>query len=160
MNWREVTSLFHLLYVFSPCCVNHVPCSVISAAGSIVMSYQFCWWFRWWRTCLQWRRLEYNPWVRKIPWRRARQLTPVFLPGESHGQRSHAGFSPWGHKESDRTRQLNNKVDIDKIILTSLSTLTCSLMSSRFTVLNTRKMSTFQMEFKRFHCVKKITSSV
>ena len=106
MNWREVTSLFHLLYVFSPCCVNHVPCSVISAAGSIVMSYQFCWWFRWWRTCLQWRRLEYNPWVRKIPWRRARQLTPVFLPGESHGQRSLMGYSPWGHKASDMSEAL------------------------------------------------------
>ena len=29
--------------------------------------------------------------------------TPVFLPGESHGQRSLAGYSPWGHKESDTT---------------------------------------------------------
>ena len=39
----------------------------------------------------------------KIPWRRAQQLTPVFLPGEFHGQRSLAGCSPWGHKESDTT---------------------------------------------------------
>ena len=31
---------------------------------------------------------DFNPWVRKIPWRRKWQLTPVFLPGESHGQRS------------------------------------------------------------------------
>ena len=37
----------------------------------------------------------------KIPWRRAWQCTPVFLPGESHGRRSLAGYSPWGHKESD-----------------------------------------------------------
>ena len=36
-----------------------------------------------------------------IPWRRAWQPTPVFLPGESHGQRSLAGYSPWGRKESD-----------------------------------------------------------
>ena len=42
-------------------------------------------------------------WVRKIPWRRAWQPTPVFLPGESHGQRSLEGWSPWGHKESDTT---------------------------------------------------------
>ena len=35
------------------------------------------------------------------PWRRTWQLTPVFLPGESHGQRSLWGYSPWGHKESD-----------------------------------------------------------
>ena len=31
------------------------------------------------------------------------QPTPVFLPGESHGQRSLTGYSPWGHKESDTT---------------------------------------------------------
>ena len=35
-------------------------------------------------------------------WRRKWQPTPVFLPGESHGQRSMAGYSPWGHKELDR----------------------------------------------------------
>ena len=34
----------------------------------------------------------------KIPWRRKWHTTPVFLPGESHGQRSLAGYSPWGHK--------------------------------------------------------------
>ena len=43
----------------------------------------------------------FNPWVGKIPWRRVQQPTPVFLPGESHGQRSLAGYSPWSHKESD-----------------------------------------------------------
>ena len=46
---------------------------------------------------------EFDPWVRKIPWRRKWQATPVFLPGESHGQRSLAGYSPWGHKELDMT---------------------------------------------------------
>ena len=43
------------------------------------------------------------PWGRKIIWRRAWQPTPVFLPGESHGQRSLAGHSPQSHKESDVT---------------------------------------------------------
>ena len=46
---------------------------------------------------------RFNPWVGKIPWRRKWQPTPVFLPGESHGQRSLVGFSPRGHKESDTT---------------------------------------------------------
>ena len=36
----------------------------------------------------------FNPWVGKVLWRRAWQSTPVFLPGESHGQRSLAGYSP------------------------------------------------------------------
>ena len=41
---------------------------------------------------------ELDPWVRKIPWRRKWSPTPVFLPGESHGQRSLVGNSPPGHK--------------------------------------------------------------
>ena len=40
-------------------------------------------------------------------WRRKWQLTPVFLPGKSHGQRSLAGYNPWGRKESDMTEQLS-----------------------------------------------------
>ena len=47
------------------------------------------------------RTLGFNPWVRKIPWKRKWQPTPVSLPGKSHGQRSMAGYSPWGHRESD-----------------------------------------------------------
>ena len=45
----------------------------------------------------------FDPWVRMIPWRRKWQPTPVFLPGESHGQRSLAGYSPRGCKQSDKT---------------------------------------------------------
>ena len=40
------------------------------------------------------KRYRFDPWVGKIPWRRALQPTPVFLPGESHGQRNLAGYSP------------------------------------------------------------------
>ena len=39
----------------------------------------------------------------RSPWRRKRQPTPVFLPGEFHGQRSLQGYSPWGHRELDTT---------------------------------------------------------
>ena len=42
----------------------------------------------------------------KIPWRRKWQLTPVFLPGESHGWRSLVCCSPWGREESDKSEQL------------------------------------------------------
>ena len=48
-----------------------------------------------------------DPWVGKIPWRRKWQPTPVILPGEFHGQRSLAGYSPWCHKESDTNEVLN-----------------------------------------------------
>ena len=53
------------------------------------------------RLYLQYRRCKrggFNPWVEKIPWRRKWQHTPVFLPEKYHGQRSLAGYSPWGHK--------------------------------------------------------------
>ena len=48
------------------------------------------------------RRHEFDPWVGKAPWRRKWQPSPVFLPGESHGQRSLAGYSPQGHKSWTR----------------------------------------------------------
>ena len=44
-----------------------------------------------------------NPWVGRIPWKRKWQRTPVFLPRKSHGPRSLAGYSPWGHKGCDTT---------------------------------------------------------
>ena len=53
--------------------------------------------------CRRHKRQRLHPWVGKIPWRRTWPLTPVFLPGESHGQRSLEGCSPWGCEESDRT---------------------------------------------------------
>ena len=48
----------------------------------------------------------FNLWDGKIPWRRAWQPTPVFLPGKSHGQRSPARYTPWGCTELD-TMEVN-----------------------------------------------------
>ena len=53
----------------------------------------------------QCRRCELSPWVGKIPWRRKWQPTPI-LPEKSLGQRSLAGYSPWGSKELGMTQQL------------------------------------------------------
>ena len=50
---------------------------------------------------------RFDPWVRKIPWRRKWQPTAVFLPGKSHGLRFLVGYSPWGRKESDTTERLH-----------------------------------------------------
>ena len=63
-------------------------------------------WFRGLRVHLQCWGCGFDLWVGKMPWRREWQPTPVFLPGESHGQRSLAGYTPWGRKESDTTKQL------------------------------------------------------
>ena len=51
---------------------------------------------------------RFNPWVGKIPWRRKWLSTPVFLPGESHGQRSLVGYSPCTHKELDTSDRVTN----------------------------------------------------
>ena len=57
--------------------------------------------------CRRCKRCRFNPWVGKIPCGRKGQLTPVFLPGEFHGQRSLEGYSPWSCKESDTTEWLS-----------------------------------------------------
>ena len=64
------------------------------------------------RICLQCRRPRFEPWIGKVPWRREWQPTPVFLPRVFHGQRSWAGYSPWGPKQSDRTEQLTLSLSI------------------------------------------------
>ena len=56
-----------------------------------------------------------DPWVGKIPWREEWQSTRVFLPGKLQGQRGLAGYSPCGHKESDRTEQLGTHAHMGTI---------------------------------------------
>ena len=66
------------------------------------------WWLPWWLTSKEstcnagatCRRRGFHPWVRKIPWRRKWQPTPVFLPGKFHGQRRLAGCGPQGHRRA------------------------------------------------------------
>ena len=55
------------------------------------------------------------------PWRRKWQSTPVFLPGKSHGQRSLAGYSPWGRKESDKTERLHFTLKKSKVRIPTLN---------------------------------------
>ena len=66
------------------------------------------WWLSGKEFVCQCRRPRFDLWLRKIPWRRKWQPAPVLLPGESHGRRSLAGYSPWGcervvHKLVTRT---------------------------------------------------------
>ena len=74
--------------------------------GNYLWKTELPWWLWWLRICLQCRKPGFDLWVGKIPWRRKLQPTPVFLPGEFHGQRNQAGYSPWGHKELDTTERL------------------------------------------------------
>ena len=56
------------------------------------------WWLSGKEPTCQCRRCRFDPWVRKIPWRRKWQPAPGFLPGKPYGRRSLVGYSPWGHK--------------------------------------------------------------
>ena len=62
--------------------------------------------------CRRCRRCQFNPWVRKIPWRRKWQPTPVFLPEKLHGPKSLGGYSPWSHRESDMTEQMSKFINL------------------------------------------------
>ena len=73
-----------------------------------VYIYGLLWWLSGKETSCQCKRCGFDPWVRKIPWSRKWQPTPVFLRGKSHGQRSLVGYSLWGFQESDTTEWLNN----------------------------------------------------
>ena len=61
---------------------------------------------------MQCGRPRFDHWVGKIPWSRKRQPTPVFLPRESHEQRSLVGYHPWCHKELDTTEQLSTHTSV------------------------------------------------
>ena len=85
---------------------NNSSSCVFSGASQVVFGGK--------ESACQCRRCGFDLWVRKIPWRRAWQPTPVFLPGESHGQRSLAGYSPRGHRESDTAEQLSAHKELCK----------------------------------------------
>ena len=65
----------------------------------------------------------FNPWVRKISWRRKWQPTPLLLPGKSHGQRNPVGYSPWGRKELVTTEQVHFSVYSCHLFLISSASL-------------------------------------
>ena len=66
------------------------------------------------------KRHSFDPWVRKIPWSREWQPIPIFLPGEFHGQRNLAGYSPWV-AESNMTERLTLCCTIHSLLFSSMS---------------------------------------
>ena len=113
-NFCYIHPLSHDFWYFAYVCMDFTPSKFVSLPNttllqttSFVLLLQIyympyvlgptivglLWWLRQQRMCLQWRRPRFNPLVRKIPWRREWLTTLVVLPGESHGQRSLAGYS-------------------------------------------------------------------
>ena len=91
----------YVLRVGSTCCFQHG-----------LLEEGFPWWLRKQRICLQCRSPGFDPWVRRILWRREGQRTPVFLPGEIHGQRSlvgSLGSQRVGHDWATKTSTFTNQ---------------------------------------------------
>ena len=86
------------------------------------------WQFRWQRTCLQCRKPGIDTLIRKIPWRRIWLATPLFLPGDFHGQMNLAVYSPWRCKESDTSDGLST-------LLSNVYTVSNKYHSYRFIAL-------------------------
>ena len=107
----HVITMFTILsngqIAFNSCCTilySHQQCVMVSILGTLVIVRNFDSLVAQMVKCLpEMRRPGFNPWVRKIPWRRKWQPTPVLLPRKFHGLRSRVGYSPWGRKKSDRT---------------------------------------------------------
>ena len=77
------------------------------------------------------RRCGFNAWLGKIPWRRKWQLAPVFLLGESHGQKSLAGYSPWGCKDTtEMTQQGHTHTSPDVLVARIVSHTTPKTITS------------------------------
>ena len=74
------------------------PCYTVGGNVDLCGHYGFPRWLSGKESDCKCRRCGFNPWVRKIPWRRKWQPTPVLLPAKPHGQRSLEGYSPGGHK--------------------------------------------------------------
>ena len=112
--------------------------------------------------CRRCKRHGFDPWVWKIPWRRVWQptsvlffffSTPVFLTGEFHGQRSLAGYSLWGHKESDTTEHpwmVLLSVLVAESCLTLCDSMDCRLPgSSVHGILHVRILEWVAISFSR-----------
>ena len=97
----------------------------------------------------QHRRHGFDPYVGKIPWSRKWQPTPVFLPGEFHGQSILVGYCPWGLKESDLTKQLSTNTSYGITVLMFKSPLFYLIL---FTKHKNSDISHLDMKRKAINC--------
>ena len=103
--WSFHSMFIYLIFLILPkiqCGRRH---EAITSPGLQMMyvSFGLTRWHSGMESACQCRKRRFDPWLRKIPWRRKWQPTPVFLPGKLHGQGSLVGYGPWGCKELDMT---------------------------------------------------------
>ena len=92
--------IFHHFVPSPPWVTLIISCPTYSCLRTFELAIPSAWkWLRWLRICLQGGKPRFDPWVRRIPWRREWLPIPVFVPGEFHGQMSMVGYSPQSGKE-------------------------------------------------------------
>ena len=101
-DWRSLSQCLGLLA--SPLRIMQSLGVALSSSSCklLLVITPLSWWHRWYRICLQCRRPGFNPWIRKSPWRRKWEPTPVFLPGEYHGQEKPGGLQSMGSQSRTR----------------------------------------------------------
>ena len=128
MSWSFPPTL---LYWPLHCVLERTPTHLLPHSFILCLNLSFClthllsiclWFIHWFKKlgfpggasgkestchCRRRKRRRFHPWVRKIPCRRKQHLSGVFSPGESHGERSLAGCSPWDHKELNTTEHFH-----------------------------------------------------
>ena len=100
----RTTSVYQLIFP-----MTLQPCKTFNLELSILSLYGLPWWLSGKESSWQCRRHGFDPWVRKIPWRRKWQPTPVFLSGEFHGQRSLVGYNQWSHKRVSHSWEIKQQ---------------------------------------------------
>ena len=97
--------------------------------------------------CKRHKRCGFDSWVGKTPWRKAWKPTSIFFLGESKGQRSLAGYSPWGCKDSDMTWWLNNSNSNPRYSPLEKQSIVCKAktISKKYWVLNIKKFKYKQL---------------
>ena len=100
-KWNNIQRFSQKIWQMS---IDTIPNSIILVYLTIFENVKgpegLPWWFSGRESAYQCRRCGFQPRVRKIPWRRKRQPTPVFLPEKFHRHRSLEGYSPWGRKRA------------------------------------------------------------
>ena len=108
-----------------------------------------------WRQCRRCKSHRFNPWIRKIPWRRKWQLTSLFLHGKFHGHRNLVGYIPRGRKESDTTDHACIAQHMESVLEETPSLLTITMPARNYLRTNCYKPYYYTVEgiflFKNDH---------
>ena len=113
------------------------------------------WWLSAKEFACQCGRCGFDSWIGKIPWRRKWELTPLFLSGKSHRQRSVVGYNPWGHKRVGHDLVTKPPWREDHLSDCRFFLTNCrgqKTMEQHFSSALTEELSTYNFIFRKKNC--------